>query len=55
MCRAFLPGMIDRRTGDVINLASVSGKRPLARRTPYTASKMAVVGLTTTLAHKVGP
>jgi NAD(P)-dependent dehydrogenase (short-subunit alcohol dehydrogenase family) len=34
MCRAFLPGMIDRRTGDVINLASVSGKRPLARRTP---------------------
>jgi NAD(P)-dependent dehydrogenase (short-subunit alcohol dehydrogenase family) len=55
MCRAFLPPMIARGTGDVINLASVSGKRPLARRTPYTASKMAVIGLTTTLAHEVGP
>ena len=39
----------------MINLASVSGKRPLARRTPYTASKMAVIGLTATLAHEVGP
>jgi NAD(P)-dependent dehydrogenase (short-subunit alcohol dehydrogenase family) len=55
MCRAFLPAMIGRGKGDIINLASVSGKRPLARRTPYTASKMAVIGLTTTLAHEVGP
>lgn len=55
MCRAFLPPMIARGAGDVINLASVSGKRPLARRTPYTASKMAVIGLTATLAHEVGP
>lgn len=55
MCRAFLPAMIARGGGDIINLASVSGKRPLARRTPYTASKMAVIGLTTTLAHEVGP
>ena len=55
MCRAFLPPMIARGSGDVINLASVSGKRPLARRTPYTASKMAVIGLTATLAHEVGP
>lgn len=55
MCREFLPPMIERGSGDVINLASVSGKRPLARRTPYTASKMAVIGLTSTLAHEVGP
>jgi len=55
MCRAFLPAMVEAGTGDVINVASVSGKRPLARRTPYTASKMAVLGLTTTLAHEVGP
>lgn len=55
MCRAFLPPMIEAGHGDVINLASVSGKRPLARRTPYTASKMAVIGLTATLAHEVGP
>jgi NAD(P)-dependent dehydrogenase (short-subunit alcohol dehydrogenase family) len=55
MCRAFLPAMIQRGAGDVINLASVSGKRPLSRRTPYAASKMAVIGLTTTLAWEVGP
>jgi NAD(P)-dependent dehydrogenase (short-subunit alcohol dehydrogenase family) len=55
MCRALLPGMIDRGAGDVINIASVSGKRPLAHRTPYTASKMAVIGLTSTLAFEVGP
>lgn len=55
MCRAFLPAMVERGAGDVINLASVSGKRPLTRRTPYTASKMAVIGLTTTLAYEVGP
>lgn len=55
MCRALLPGMVARGTGDVINIASVSGKRPLAHRTPYTASKMAVIGLTSTLAFEVGP
>ena len=55
VCRAFLPAMVERGSGDVINLASVSGKRPLARRTPYCASKMAVLGLTSTLAFEVGP
>lgn len=55
MCRAFLPAMVGRGAGDVINLASVSGKRPLAGRTPYCASKMAVLGLTTTLGAEVGP
>jgi NAD(P)-dependent dehydrogenase (short-subunit alcohol dehydrogenase family) len=55
MCRAFLPGMYRRGSGDVINVASVTGKRPLARRTPYAASKMAVLGLTRTLAFEAGP
>ena len=55
MCRAFLPAMTGRGRGHVINLASVSGKRPLTRRTPYTASKMAVLGLTRTLAFEAGP
>lgn len=54
MCREFLPPMVTRGSGDVINIASVSGKHPLPRRTPYTASKMAVIGLTATLAHEVG-
>ena len=59
MCRAFLPVMYRRaragHQGDVINIASVTGKRPLARRTPYAASKMAVLGLTRTLAFEAGP
>jgi NAD(P)-dependent dehydrogenase (short-subunit alcohol dehydrogenase family) len=60
MCRAFLPAMVraagvNGHRGDVINLASVSGKRPLAHRTPYVASKLAVIGLTRTLAFEVGP
>lgn len=55
MCRAFLPAMVRRGSGDIINLASVSGKRPLVRRTPYCASKMAVIGLSSTLAFEVGP
>jgi NAD(P)-dependent dehydrogenase (short-subunit alcohol dehydrogenase family) len=54
MCREFVPPMVRRGAGDVINLASVSGKRPLAMRTPYTASKMAVIGLSTTLGAEVG-
>ncbi len=55
MCQAFLPAMYGRGEGDVVNVASVSGKRPLVRRTPYCASKTAVLGLSTTLAHEAGP
>lgn len=40
--------------GSVINISSISGKRPLPNRTPYTASKMAVIGLTRTLAFELG-
>jgi NAD(P)-dependent dehydrogenase (short-subunit alcohol dehydrogenase family) len=38
----------------VVNVGSISGKRPLADRTPYAASKMAVIGLTRTLAVELG-
>jgi NAD(P)-dependent dehydrogenase (short-subunit alcohol dehydrogenase family) len=55
MCRAFIPPMTRAGRGDVINLASVSGKRPLIHRTPYVASKLAIIGLTRTLAFEVGP
>jgi len=55
LCRAFLPPMIAAGRGDIVNIASVSGKRPLLHRTPYTASKMALLGLTRTLAGEVGP
>lgn len=54
MCREFVPKIVERRAGDVVNIASVSGKRPLPNRTPYCASKMAVIGLSNTLAWEVG-
>jgi NAD(P)-dependent dehydrogenase (short-subunit alcohol dehydrogenase family) len=53
-CRAFLPGMISRRSGSVIVIGSATGKRPLHGRTPYAASKLALVGLVRTLAWEVG-
>lgn len=53
--RQVLPAMLHARFGQIINIASVTGKRPLVRRTPYASSKMAVIGLTRTLAAEVGP
>lgn len=54
-CRAFLPAMIERRVGSIIIIGSMTGKRPLVNRTPYAASKMALVGLARTLAWETGP
>lgn len=53
--RAFLPAMIDRRRGSIVNIGSITGKRPLLGRSPYATSKLALVGLTRTLALETGP
>jgi NAD(P)-dependent dehydrogenase (short-subunit alcohol dehydrogenase family) len=47
--------MIERRTASVVVVGSMTGKRPLYGRTPYAASKMALVGLVRTLAVETGP
>lgn len=52
--KAVLPEMIRRRSGRIINFSSPTGKQPLAHRSPYATSKMAVIGLTRTLAAEVG-
>ncbi|TVP96789.1 MAG: SDR family oxidoreductase [Planctomycetaceae bacterium] len=49
-CRAVLAGMRARKWGRVINLASSLGLVGLAGRTPYTASKGAVIQMTRSLA-----
>ncbi|MCV2488849.1 SDR family oxidoreductase [Geodermatophilus sp. YIM 151500] len=54
-CRAFLPGMVARRSGSVVVIGSVTGKRPLVNRTPYAASKTALIGMVRTLAWELGP
>lgn len=50
LCRAFVPGMIERRRGSVINIASIGGVLAVRDRLAYTVSKHAVVGLTKALA-----
>lgn len=49
-----LPYLRDSHQASIVNLGSITGKRPLEHRTPYTASKMAVIGLSRTLAFELG-
>ncbi|MEU7813892.1 SDR family NAD(P)-dependent oxidoreductase [Pseudonocardia sp. NPDC049154] len=46
---AFVPHMVERGSGHVLNTASMGGLIALPQRTPYNAAKHAVVGLTETL------
>jgi NAD(P)-dependent dehydrogenase (short-subunit alcohol dehydrogenase family) len=48
-CKAFVPAMLERRSGSVINMASISGIAGLPDRLAYIATKFAVVGLTKAL------
>ncbi len=43
------------RVGKRLVIGSRTGKRPVYGRTPYAASKMALVGLVRTLAVELGP
>jgi all-trans-retinol dehydrogenase (NAD+) len=42
--KAFLPGMIERRRGHIVNIASASGFIGVARLSDYSASKWAAIG-----------
>ena len=53
MSRAVIPHMVARRSGRIVNLASVAGKRGTARRGAYTASKFGVIGLTQVMAQEL--
>jgi len=50
LCKAFVPAMLDRKRGSVINMASIGGVVAVRDRLAYTVTKHAVVGLTKALA-----
>lgn len=51
--RAILPGMIERKTGDIINISSTAGERGAAVTSAYSASKFGLLGLTESLMMEV--
>jgi 3-oxoacyl-[acyl-carrier protein] reductase len=53
-CRAVLRGMLVRRRGAVVNVASLSALHGVAGQAAYAASKAGLVGLTRALAREVG-
>lgn len=53
--KAVVPHMRRQNSGTIINIGSITGKRPLSFRTPYAASKAALIGITRTLAEELGP
>ena len=55
MCRYVVPGMVARRRGRVVNIASQLALKGGASLTHYSAAKAGVLGLTKALALEVAP
>jgi 3-oxoacyl-[acyl-carrier protein] reductase len=53
-CRAVLRGMLVRRRGAIVNIASLSALHGVAGQAAYAASKAGILGLTRALAREVG-
>jgi len=51
--RAVLPEMIERKTGDIINVSSTAGQRGAAVTSAYSASKFGLIGLSESLMQEV--
>ena len=54
-CRLVLPEMTRRRSGHVVNIASVAGVLAVPGQALYAGTKFAVVGLSTALADEFAP
>ena len=52
-CRAVVPHMRERRSGVIVNVASISGKEGNPNMIPYSVSKAGVICLTKALAKEV--
>jgi NAD(P)-dependent dehydrogenase (short-subunit alcohol dehydrogenase family) len=55
LSQKFVPGMIERRWGRVINLGGLHGYKGSAQRTQVHASKSAVIGMTRGIAFEAAP
>lgn len=55
LTQTVLPEMLKRKSGSIIFIGSVTGKRPFKNRSAYAASKLGLVGLMRTLALEVAP
>jgi len=53
-CRAVLRGLVVRRRGAIVNVASLSALHGVAGQAAYAASKAGILGLTRALAREVG-
>ena len=53
-CRAVAPHMVERGSGSIVNISSLSGLRGSALFAHYCASKYGVIGLSESLAREVG-
>jgi 3-oxoacyl-[acyl-carrier protein] reductase len=54
-CRHVLPEMIKRKSGAIVNIASIAAFHTTVAHVPYAASKAGVVALTRDLAYEVAP
>ena len=54
VAKAFAPAMLERKSGSIVNVASIAGLAAVADRAAYNASKHGLVGLTRTLAAEWG-
>jgi 3-oxoacyl-[acyl-carrier protein] reductase len=53
LCRAVVPGMVERGWGRIVNFASIAGKDGNPNLSAYSASKAAVIGLTKSLGKEL--
>lgn len=52
-CRAVVPGMIERKYGRIVNVASIAGKEGNPKASAYSAAKAGVIALTKSLGKEL--